>query len=59
MPILFRVRIANCGTNFQTSVALTNKNVFLTYPVTNLEVPSELAVFFPPKDVGSGLAAFY
>lgn len=58
IPILFRVRKANCSTNFQTSVALTNKNVFLTYPVTNAEVPSELAVFLPPKDVGLGLAAF-
>lgn len=58
IPILFRVRKANCSTNFQTSVALTNKNVFLTYPVTNAEVPSELAVFLPPKDAGLGLAAF-
>lgn len=61
VPILFRIRKVDCSTNFQTSVALTNKTVFLTYPVTNVEVPGELAMgkfFLPLKDIGSSLADF-
>lgn len=41
IPILFRVKNVNCNTNFQTSVALTSKTVFLTYPMTGVEVYGE------------------
>lgn len=50
VPILFRVRNVNCSTTVQTSVALTGKDVFLTYPTTSVEVSGEPAVFLLSKD---------
>lgn len=50
VPILARVRKVNCSTSVQTSMALTNSTVFLTYPVSNVEVLGELKVFLPSKD---------